>query len=454
MSGARDQLAIEAFVYGYPLVEQTRTLFAGAEGKGPFAAPVNTFKHVRVVLDAKMARELGIVSPNNDTLYTIATVDVGPEPVVLRVPEVHDRYYVLQFIDAWTNNFAYVGQRTIGDRGGEFLLAPPGWSGEAPGGMPVISAPTRLFVIGGRFLVNGADDIPNVAAAQDGLALIPLSTYPELPDLASRAAGDWPLPQPDASVPESLVFWERLRTFMRAYRPHADDLAYQERFEPLGLLADESPYPDADSELRAALQAGEEAGRAHIEEQSKTALPLRNQWQAVAELFNYNTHFLELGTLDTPEWKIDDPERSRLVRAIAARIGIGGNHAYEAFYPITFLDADGDELSGDNRYVLHFDQPPPVDGFWSLTMYDVPKFLFVDNPLDRYSIGDRTEGLRTNDDGSLDLYLQHDPPEPDQQPNWLPAPGGLFRPILRMYNPRPEAFDEARWHLPAIQKLA
>jgi hypothetical protein len=241
---------------------------------------------------------------------------------------------------------------------------------------------------------------------------------------------------------------------MRAYRPHADDLAYQERFEPLGLLADESPYPDADSELRAALQAGEEAGRAHIEEQSKTAFPLRNQWQAVAELFNYNTHFLELGTLDTPEWKIDDPERSRLVRAIAARIGIGGNHAYEAFYPITFLDADGDELSGDNRYVLHFDQPPPVDGFWSLTMYDVPKFLFVDNPLDRYSIGDRTEGLRTNDDGSLDLYLQHDPPEPDQQPNWLPAPGGLFRPILRMYNPRPEAFDEARWHLPAIQKLA
>jgi hypothetical protein len=451
---AMQDLAAEAFVYGYPLVEQLRPMMAAAAGTGPFGAPVNTFRHVRRVLDAEQARHLGIVSPNNDTLYTIGTVDVGPEPLVLRVPEVPERYYVLQFIDAWTNNFAYVGRRTTGGRAGEFLLVPPGWNGGAPGGMRIIRAPTRFFAIGGRFLVNGEADIPNVAVLQDALALIPLSRYPDLPDLASRAFGDWPLPRPEAGVPEDLAFWEQLRTFARAYPPHADDVAYQQRFAPLGLLAEQSPYVRADPDVSAALRAGEQAGRARIEEQSQRAFPLRNNWQAVRELFNYNTHFFEFGTIDAPEWTIAEPARGRLVRAIAARIGLGGNHAYEAFYPITYLDADGNQLSGEHRYVLHFDQPPPVDGFWSLTMYDVPTYLFVDNPLNRYAIGDRTEGLQTNADGSVDIVMQQDSPAPGNESNWLPAPAGRFRPILRMYNPRPEAFDDARWRLPAIRREA
>ena len=129
-------------------------------GQGPFAAPVNTFRHVRMVFNAKLARELGIVSPNNDTLYSIAHADVGPEPLVLRVPEVRDRYYVRQFLDPWTNNFAYVGQRTTDGQAGQFLLVAPGWNGEPPDGMPVIHAPTRLFIIGGRFLVNARPTSP------------------------------------------------------------------------------------------------------------------------------------------------------------------------------------------------------------------------------------------------------------------------------------------------------
>jgi hypothetical protein len=377
---------------------------------------------------------------------------VGPEPLVLRVPQVRDRYYVLQFIDPWTNNFAYVGQRTTGGRAGEFLLMAPGWNGQPPDRMPVIHAPTRLFTIGGRFLVNGQADIPNVATLQDALALLPLSRYPQPPDLAARRAGDWPLPQPVPGVPEELGFWERPRTFSQAWPPHPDDQAYQRRFAPLGLLASDSPYVDADTELAAALQAGEQQGRAHVEEQSQQAFGLRNRWQAIPELFNSNTHFFEFGTIDTPEWKIADPQRRRLVRAIAARVGLAGNHAYEVFYPITYLDADGQPLSGEHRYVLHFDQPPPVDGFWSLTMYDTPGFLFVDNPINRYSIGDRTQGLASNADGSLELYLQQDRPGPERAANWLPAPAGRFRPILRLYNPRPEAFDDRRWRLPAIQR--
>jgi hypothetical protein len=147
------------------------TMQRSAHGKGPFAAPVNTFGHARTLLTAEQARAFGVVSPNNDTLYSIAAADVGPEPLVLRVPEIRARYYVLQIFDAWTINFAYVGRRSAGERAGEFLLVAPGWSGEAPAGMRVIHAPTRHFTVGGRFLVNGAADIPNVARLQDALAL-------------------------------------------------------------------------------------------------------------------------------------------------------------------------------------------------------------------------------------------------------------------------------------------
>ena len=276
--------------------------------------------------------------------------------------------------------------------------------------MPIIHAPTRLFTIGGRFLVNGTADVPNVARLQDALALIPLSRYPELPDLTARAVWDWPLPRSAPEVPEDLAFWEMLRTFMAAYPPHPDDVTDQEQFAPLGLLAGESPYVVADPDLAEVLRAGEKAARDHIETQSQQAFAPRNNWQAVRELFNYNAHFFEFGTIDDPEWRIADPHRSRLVRAIAARIALDGNHAYEAFYPATFLDAGGRQLTGQDRYVLHFEEPPPVDGFWSLTMYDVPQFMFVDNPIDRYAIGDRTEGLRCNADGSLDIYLHTTPP--------------------------------------------
>ncbi|MBZ4421282.1 DUF1254 domain-containing protein [Myxococcus sp. RHSTA-1-4] len=450
-----EQLATEAFLYGFPLVE-------GVSGQvrlstvpvASVAAPVNTFGHETTLATPERSRKAGVVSPNSDTLYTVAQVDVGPEPLVFRVPDIQGRYYVFQFIDAWTNNFAYVGLRSAGEHAGEFLLVPPGWSGEAPQGMRVIRAPTRLFMITGRLLVNGEEDIPNATKLAAALALIPLSQYPRLSDTRSRKLGDWPLPQPEPNVPQELMFWERLRTWAMAYPPHPDDAAYQQRFEPLGLLAQRSPYVGADPALAAALRAGEEAARATIDQEGQRLFPLRNNWQAAWEMFNYNTHFFEFGTLDAPRWKIAQPERSRLVRAVAARLAIWGNQAYEAFYPFTFLDADGAPLSGEHRYVVHFDQPPPVDGFWSLTMYDAPDFMLVDNPLRRYAIGDRTQGLQYNPDGSLDLYLQKESPGPGRESNWLPAPAGRFRPMLRMYVPRSEAFDDGKWRLPPIRRGA
>jgi hypothetical protein len=237
----------------------------------------------------------------------------------------------------------------------------------------------------------------------------------------------------------------------QAYPPHPDDIAYQQRFAPLGLLEATSPYVDPAPTLAATLADAERQARTYIEEESTHAFGLRNHWHANADLFNYNVHHLGPGTLDEPNWQIADPARARLVRAIATRHAWAGNHAYEAFYPYTHLDAGGEPLSGQHRYVLHFDTPPPVDGFWSITMYELPSLLFVDNPLGRYAIGDRTKGLRYNADGSLDIHLQHDAPE--SVDNWLPAPAGPFRPMMRMYLPRPEAFDDAAWQLPAIRRV-
>lgn len=449
-----DALVTAAFIYGYPLVEGVNRQFYLASGQvTATSAPINVFGHSRTLATLEEARKAGVVSPNADTLYSIAQVDVGPEPLVLRIPEIADRYYVFQFVDAWTNNFAYVGERSAGAQPGESLLVAPGWSGEAPEGMRVIHAPTNLFLIAVRILVKGEDDLPAVHALQDGISLTPLSQYPDVADTSSRTFGDWDLPQPNPDVPKELAFWEAMRTWVLAYPPAPDDIAYQGQFASLGVLSPESPFVDADPGLVGLLQAGEAAGRALIAEQATTLFPLRNNWQDTRTEFNYNNDFFEFGTIDAPEWTIPEQETRLITRAVAANQAIWGNHAYEAYYPLTFVDADGQPLSGEHRYQLHFDTPPPVDGFWSLTMYDTTDLLFVENPINRYTIGDRTEGLVINDDGSLDIWVQQESPGAEKEGNWLPAPAGTFRPILRLYIAQPAVFDDAQWRLAPFERL-
>jgi hypothetical protein len=159
-----------------------------------------------------------------------------------------------------------------------------------------------------------------------------------------------------------------------------------------------------------------------------------------------------VGTINTPEWKIADRAKAHVVRAVAAQVGLWGNHAYEAAYAMLWIDENGEKLNGEQRYLLHFDEPPPAEAFWSLTMYDNEKFYLVANPIDRYSIGDRTPGIQFNEDGSLDLYLQNTSPGPEKESNWLPTPAGGFRPTLRMYQPGESVFD-GTWLPPAIKKL-
>ncbi|MFI9328221.1 DUF1254 domain-containing protein [Kitasatospora sp. NPDC052868] len=439
-----EALAADAYVYGYPLVSSltmVERFTQGGLGVLP-AAPFNGFSHA-----TRLAQpEDTFVSVNNDTVYSIAQLDLSEGPQVLHVPDTAGAYYVLQFVGAWTDNFAYLGRRATGTGERTWLIVPPGWHGTPSGGQEdVIVSPTAVATIVGRFACTGPDDLPRVRALQDGLTLAPLEP-------GGLAAG---LPEPDPEVPERLAFFERLRVWMAAFPPAGPDIEYQQRFAPLGLLdAGPSPYRAAAPEWTLALLKGLAAGRERVEDATRPPEDHpAGEWRSALHLFDYNVDFLGPGTIDDPEWRIPDRRAAYLSRAAAARAGLWGNHAYESVYAMTYDDADGRPLSGAHAYTLRFDEPPPAGAFWSVTMYSLPDYYLVANPLGRYSVGDRTPGLVHGEDGSLTLLLQHErPADPAAAANWLPTPEGGFRPIIRIYQPTPAALD-GTYRVPPIRRI-
>lgn len=440
---SRERQLVEAYVFGYPLVydvSSVATIAANGMGSLP-AAPFNTFAHA-----TKLATpEEPFVSVNNDTVYAIAQLDLSGGPLLLHVPDTDGAYYVLQFVDAWTNNFAYVGRRATGTAEGTFLITPPDWSGEAPDGARVIEAPTDIATIVGRLAVDGDDDLPRVHALQPQFTLTPME-------------GNGPLrgiPQPAAEIPELLRFWEMLRLWSQAFPPSEADLAYLHRFADTGLTDPGNPYGIVARDFEEHLAHAFAEGRSRVEEIARPdASASVNGWLGMPHGFDYNVDHLGLGTIDSPKWKIADRQESYVVRARSARNGLWGNHGYEAFYAEVFVDADSEQLNGAHAYELRLTELPPADAFWSLTMYSMPEYSLVDNPIGRYSIGDRTRGVVTGTDGSLVIRMQHDRPDDERAvANWLPTPAGDFRPMLRIYQPRPEVLD-GTYVLPAVSRIA
>jgi hypothetical protein len=440
MSDERTALATQAYIYGFPLVfdleEVVRFTVEGVGSLPP--APYNQWAHARELAN----HENTFVSVNNDTLYSIAQLDLGVGPIVLRVPDTAGRYYVLQHVDAWTNNFAYVGARATGTDAGTYVYVPPAWDGPLPDGATPIHCPTRVVSIVGRWAVAGADDVPAVHALQDQLVLEPVDT----------SAIPTGVPETDVGIDDALVFWEELRVWIAAFPPPAHEASLLESFRPLGLLDAKSPYPAADPELLADLAAGVEAGKAVLEQLSRPA-GTPGAWSAIAHVFDYNVDFFEVGTVDDDGWKIADPQTRFATRATAARIGLWGNHGYEAMYATTFDDADGNTLDGSHRYRMRLSPTPPVGAFWSITMYDATDYFLVANPIDRFALGDRTAGIADDPDGGITITIQHDEPtDPTERANWLPAPSGEFRPTMRMYVPADELLD-GTWVLPPIERV-
>ncbi|MBW9092747.1 DUF1254 domain-containing protein [Microbacterium jejuense] len=424
-----DTLAAQAYLYGFPLVfdlEQAGRYTTTGVGANPPAA-FNTFSHARSLASAADT----FVSINNDTVYSMASLDLGVGPVRLSVP-ASDRYYVLQFVDAWTDNFAYVGTRGTGDAAGEFLIVPPGWGGDA-GGLTVIHAPTRIVSIVGRWSCAGTDDLPAVHALQDATTLAPAD-----PD--ATAAG---IPVTAPQGEDALDFWEKYRVWSQAFPPAARDKELQASFAPLGLTG-ETPVTGLTPAQQDALRAGARAGESVITQAMADAAvgATPGAWSQSLHAFDYNLDFFEVGAKDDPAWKIADPRRRIGERAVAARAGLWGNHGYEAAYVVTFQDSDGQPLTGEYEYELRLSPPPPVGAFWSVTMYSLPDFYLVENDIDRYSVGDRTPGIVTDPDGGLTIRIGRTRPSDDEAAaNWLPAPAGAFRPILRMYMPGDAVLD-------------
>ncbi len=421
-------LGADLYIYGFPLVFNLSQVIRFTEhGMGAMAAaPFNTWAHGRQLAGPRDT----FVSVNNDTVYSIAMLDLGVGPIRLDVPDTADRYYVLQFVDAWTNNFAYIGRRATGTGAGTYWIVPPQHDARGlPTADGVIRAPTRIATIVGRWAVDGDADLPAARALQNALTLTPL-------DAGATPEG---IPGPDRHMPDDMVFLDQLRTWARAFPAAPAELDYAQRF---------AAVHDADE---GTLRAGLKAGRERLETALASGGGGRTSggWLVNPHVFDYNNDYFEIGALGDPQWRIADPAQGALVRCLAARGGLWGNHGYEAMYCMTYQDGAGDQLSGEHRYTLTFAQDPPVDAFWSVTMYDLPEFYLVDNPIDRYSIGDRTAGLRRADDGSLTIVIQHDDPGGDATANWLPTPADGFRPILRLYQPQTAALDGS-YELPPI----
>ena len=426
----RIALGAEAYIYGFPLVimDLTRTSLAQA------GAPADPLQRVRALPEARFR---GVVRPNVDTLYSSAFIDMDRGPWLFEMPAQAQRYTVMPFMDAWTNVFASPGTRTLGDAGGRFLLAGPHWRGTVPDGLQLLRAPTRMVWLIGRTETRGTGDYPVVHRLQDALVLRPLNFDAGRADHTGTAAAPLTTPRPAIAPIDAMRqmpvqdFFDRLAMLMVDNPPGPTDAPMVARLARLGIAAGQPPRWGP-------LERGAVAlGRAIAERKVQHALDrraTRNGWI-------------------TPPAILGKYGAAYDIRAVVAMIGLGANLPVDAMYPSTRVDGQGQALNGSHRYRLHFDsaQLPPVDAFWSLTAYGDDDF-FIDNTLNRYARSSHDPLLR-NADGSLDLFVQADPPPPEQQANWLPVKASApFQLTLRLYRPRAAALD-GRWGPPPLKRL-
>ena len=424
-------IAGEAWAWGLAPVILYETMYSQAlDASSPsYVGGFNVFRHYDRLFTSD---DRDIRTPNNDTPYSWAWLDLRAEPIVFSVPAVADRYYVNQWVDLYTHNFAYSGTRATGKGAGTYLFVAPGWQGEVPAGIDkLFRAETDIVMTLTRTGVDGADDIPAMKAVQAGYRLAPLSAFSGTPAPAAAPVLDWPVW--DKAKAEGLGFIAYLNALLRCMPVVASEREMLARFARIGIGAglpfDESKLaPD----IRKAMEEGIAEARAGFEAKAQTETDSMRFFGSRAELgadYIYN-------------------------RNVGAALGVLGNTKEEAIYLAQQTEPDGSMLDGTKHWRLRFEpgKLPPVDLFWSLTMYELPDRNLVPNPIGRYSIGDRTPGLKADADGGLSIWLQHESPGPERESNWLPTPAGPFYFIARLYGPRADALEK-RWVLPPLEKV-
>jgi hypothetical protein len=416
-------IAKDAYVYSYAMMENYQTLRTQAvdQNAAGYVGGFNVYRHFS---EPATPDNKDIVSPNNDTPYSWAWLDLRAEPMVVSVPAVaKDRYYVIQWIDLFTQNFAYIGVRSTGFGAGSYMIAGPKWQGKKPVGIKqVFKSETELVGTLTRTALFGPDDVANVKALQAQYKLQPLSAFRKQP--APPAAPAIEFPPYDKAKAQSHDFIGYLNFLLQfAVPPHPSEVAIRKRFEKVG-IGSGKPWDAAkvDPATLAAIDAGVKDGQSEID-------------ALAAKTFSNNGLFGSRAQLKT----------NYLQRDIGAMKGLYGNSLEEAWY-------GGYVCDGSKPSVVHFTKAnlPPAKFFWSMTMYTIPDRFLLANPINRYSIGDRTKGLVYGKGGSLDIYVSNTSPGKDKESNWLPAPAGRCSLMARVYGPSQAAMTGA-WKLPPLE---
>ena len=427
-----NEIAIEAYVYLHPLLTMDitrRSLTNTPEGR------VNQFVHNSAFPEAEY-RE--VVRPNFDTLYSSAWLDISEEPMVISMPDTQGRHYILPIMDMWTDVFVAAGKRTSGTKAKNIALVPKGFKGKLPKGIEAIEAPTPMMWIINRIQTNGPKDYPFVNALQEGFKITPLSQWGKKaapkPFKVDPTVDMKTTPFDQMMAMDAKSYFNYGAELMKKYPAHSTDFSILARMKRIGIEAGKSfDYDKASPVVKAALDSSITDGLQLMKETLPSMATVANGWQ-----MNTST----MGVYGNDYMK----------RAIVTLVGLGAIPPEDGIYPLLLADADGEKLVGTSNYKIHFskDELPPVNAFWSITMYDHEGFQ-VANELNRFAIGDRDD-LVYNKDGSLDIYIQSKSPGKDKESNWLPSPDkGELGVTMRLYAPQPQALD-GRWVPPIVTK--
>jgi hypothetical protein len=434
-------IAEEAFIYGLPIVMNYAVMneFVVDKNSGQYKGPFNAIHNEARVFTYQ---DTAVVTPNSDTPYSMLWLDLRAEPIVISVPAVpRERYYSVQLTDGNAYNYGYIGTRATGSEPGDYLVAGPGWNGETPAGIKKVFYSTTPFALSiFRTQLFNTEDMPNVVKVQAGYKAQPLSAFLKTPAPPAAPQISFP-PATTAGIKKN--FYAYLDAALEFVPVTEQDKDIRARLASIGIGPGKSfEFKDLSAEHKAAILLAMKEGDDKVDQYLASGMKQLNGWK-VGSMFGDRSFY-------NGDW---------LKRAAAAKGGIYGNDAVEAMYPMTRTDATGETLDGSkHNYTLTFaaGQLPPVNAFWSVTMYDGKTQLLIKNPINRYLINSpMLPGMKKNPDGSLTLYIQKDSPGKQKESNWLPAPDGTIYLVMRLYWPKDSAPSilppgEGTWQPPGI----